>query len=140
MSVTQTLITRGSTAPELVKVRSQLLNTYLMPGLSVSVKSWGQSTHMFAGPTTATTTTSTPTTTTTTTSTTTVTTISTAKRVPPSRNCAKCVGNKKSGTLTCCGRGGAWFDNCGNPGDTDFDYTWGQGIRACKSKLVTDCM
>ena len=32
-------------------------------------------------------------------------------------------------------RGGDWFKNCGNPGDSKFDHTWAEGIDACKSKL-----
>ena len=46
--------------------------------------------------------------------------------------CAKCGTAKKSGKLTCCARGGAWFKNCGNAGDIQFDHTWAEGIQACK--------
>ena len=44
--------------------------------------------------------------------------------------CSKCVINK-AGTRSCCGRGGAWFKNCGDAGDTNFDHTWAEGIHAC---------
>ena len=46
--------------------------------------------------------------------------------------CLKCGSNKKSGTRSCCARGGAWFQNCGNVGDTQFGHTWAEGIQACK--------
>ena len=51
--------------------------------------------------------------------------------------CDNCgVINKKSGIKrSCCVRGGDWFKNCGNPGDSKFDHTWAEGIDACKSKL-----
>ena len=49
--------------------------------------------------------------------------------------CPKCGIVKKSGKLSCCARGGAWFKNCGNDGDREFDHTWVEGIEACKSRL-----
>merc|ERR1719460_3223804 len=50
----------------------------------------------------------------------------------PSSECSKCGYIKKSGQFSCCVRGGAWFKNCGNPGDSKFDHTWLQGLHACK--------
>ena len=47
--------------------------------------------------------------------------------------CPKCVAHKESGKLTCCARGGAWFQKCGNIGNSNFDHTWIEGIRACQS-------
>ena len=55
--------------------------------------------------------------------------------VPP-RICQKCGTNKKSGKRSCCVRGGAWFGNCGNEGDSQFDHTWQEGIKACERKLI----
>ena len=49
--------------------------------------------------------------------------------------CVKCATNKV-GKYSCCARGGAWFKNCGDVGDTKFDHTWTEGIEACKS-LIT---
>ena len=49
-----------------------------------------------------------------------------------SRRCVTCGTIKKSGKRSCCARGGAWFKNCGDAGDTKFDHTWAEGIRACK--------
>ena len=46
--------------------------------------------------------------------------------------CPKCGSVKKSGKLSCCARGGAWFKNCGDGGDSNFDHTWVEGIEACK--------
>ena len=43
-----------------------------------------------------------------------------------------CGTTKKSGKLSCCARGGAWFKNCGDAGDMKFDHTWVEGIQACK--------
>ena len=53
--------------------------------------------------------------------------------------CPKC-GSFKSGRYTCCAPGGAWFKNCGSPGDSKFEHTWSEGVEACKGKhdnLVT---
>ena len=41
--------------------------------------------------------------------------------------------------MSCCGRGGSWFKNCGG-GNTKLQHTWYEGIRACKvrskSKII----
>ena len=49
--------------------------------------------------------------------------------------CSKCGTVKKSGRRSCCGRGGAWFQKCGNAGDKTVNHTWAEGIRACESKF-----
>ena len=49
-----------------------------------------------------------------------------------SNGCPKCSTIKKSGKHSCCARGGAWFKNCGDADDTQFDHTWAEGIEACK--------
>ena len=54
--------------------------------------------------------------------------------VSSSNGCPKCSTVKKSGMRSCCARGGGWFKNCGDVGDTKFDHTWAEGIQACKSK------
>ena len=51
--------------------------------------------------------------------------------VSSNSECVKCVINK-DGKQSCCSRGGTWFKNCGDPGDTKFDHTWVEGIQACK--------
>ena len=48
--------------------------------------------------------------------------------------CPKCGVAKSSGKSSCCARGGAWFKNCGDPGDPNFDYTWYEGIQSCTKK------
>ena len=45
--------------------------------------------------------------------------------------CFKCGTIKKSGKLSCCARGGSWFKNCGDAGDSKFEHTWAEGVRAC---------
>ena len=59
-----------------------------------------------------------------------------ASMVSSSSVCTKCGTSKKSGKRSCCAHGGAWFENCGDAGNTKFDHTWTEGIRACKD-LVT---
>ena len=49
--------------------------------------------------------------------------------------CPKCGTIKESGKRSCCARGGAWFKNCGDAGDAQFDHTWAEGIQACNGKL-----
>ena len=50
----------------------------------------------------------------------------------PSNKCPKCGINPNSGKPSCCVRGGAWFENCGDAGDSNSDHTWAEGLRACK--------
>ena len=50
------------------------------------------------------------------------------------KRCPKC-GVKKSGTLSCCARGGAWFNNCGDEESVNADHTWTDGIQACKGSV-----
>ena len=52
------------------------------------------------------------------------------------KECSKCGKMKKSSKFSCCARGGAWYDNCGDPGDPNFDHTWFEGFQACKSKFI----
>ena len=52
--------------------------------------------------------------------------------------CAKCGIIKKSGKYSCCAPGGAWFKDCGDAGDTNFDHTWTDGIQTCKRRLRRD--
>ena len=51
---------------------------------------------------------------------------------PSSSVCLKCGIIAKSGKISCCGRGGSWFGNCGNAGTAKRHYTWHEGIQACK--------
>ena len=56
---------------------------------------------------------------------------------PPVASCPKCGSNKKNKKLNCCGVGGSWFNQCGNPGDKRYKYTWEDGLRACKGKFTS---
>ena len=52
--------------------------------------------------------------------------------ISPVPACPKCGTSAKSGQLSCCTRGGAWFKKCGDEGDSNFDHTWPEGVQACK--------
>ena len=54
----------------------------------------------------------------------------TAVRMTPV--CSKCAVTKKSGRLSCCAPGGAWFNNCGTSDNSNTDHTWFEGLQACK--------
>merc|ERR1712224_82064 len=61
----------------------------------------------------------------------------TSASVPSSQVCPKCGTNKQNGKRSCCARGGSWFNNCGDVGDSTFEHTWGEGIQACKDAPTT---
>ena len=61
------------------------------------------------------------------------TTATTPSKTTVSSVCPKCGTIKKSDKRSCCARGGAWFNNCGDDGDGDSDHTWFEGIQACKT-------
>ena len=33
-------------------------------------------------------------------------------------------------------RGGTWFKKCGDPGDSNFEHDWDDGVNACKGELL----
>jgi len=45
------------------------------------------------------------------------------------KSCTKCGSIKKSRKMSCCGRGGSWFGDCGS--GRRFGHTWSEGIKAC---------
>ena len=47
--------------------------------------------------------------------------------------CPKCVAIKKSGKLSCCAPGGAWFKKCVTSGNSNTEHTWVEGVQACKN-------
>ena len=47
--------------------------------------------------------------------------------------CLKCGTIGKSGKMSCCGRSGSWFGNCGRAANSKLDHTWHEGIQACKT-------
>ena len=48
--------------------------------------------------------------------------------------CPRCGTIEKSGKMSCCGRGGSWFDKCGSAGNAKNHHTWSEGIQACKAR------
>ena len=48
--------------------------------------------------------------------------------------CPECGIVRKSGKLSCCGRGGSWFGDCGTTVTADIGHTWYEGIHACKAR------
>ena len=48
--------------------------------------------------------------------------------------CPKCGITKRSGKISCCGRGGSWFGNCGSTINTKVDHTWHEGLQVCKAR------
>ena len=53
--------------------------------------------------------------------------------------CPKCGTFKKSGRLSCCAPGGAWYKNCGGAGDRDVQHSWLDGVDACTGKIKLVC-
>merc|ERR1719305_1436371 len=47
--------------------------------------------------------------------------------------CPRCGTIVKSDKISCCGRGGSWFKNCGGIGNIKLHHTWYEGIQACKT-------
>ena len=45
--------------------------------------------------------------------------------------CPKCGVFKKTGQVSCCAPGGAWFLNCGSGGNANVDHSWLDGRQAC---------
>ena len=54
--------------------------------------------------------------------------------------CPKCGMFAKSGRVSCCAPGGAWFKNCGHDRNKNVDHRWFEGAVACKRKFKTDCI
>ena len=48
--------------------------------------------------------------------------------------CPKCGTFRKSGRVSCCAPGGAWYKNCGGAGNKNVDHRWLEGVEACKRK------
>ena len=42
----------------------------------------------------------------------------------------------RSGKLSCCARGGAWFENCGTSDNSNTEHTWVEGVQACKGVVT----
>ena len=48
--------------------------------------------------------------------------------------CPRCGTISKSGKMSCCGRGGSWFNICGGAGNRKLHHTWSEGIQACTAR------
>merc|ERR1719201_3106010 len=51
--------------------------------------------------------------------------------------CPKCGKFGKSGRVSCCAPGGAWYKKCGSAKNKNVQYKWSQGTDACKKKPRT---
>ena len=49
--------------------------------------------------------------------------------------CSKCGTFRKSGRVSCCAPGGAWFKNCGGFRNRNVNHKWFEGVQACKRKF-----
>ena len=65
-------------------------------------------------------------------------TTTTATSAVSIKACPKCGRIKKSGKLSCCARGGAWFKNCGDVRESKFHHTWVEGMQACKKFVISN--
>ena len=54
--------------------------------------------------------------------------------------CTKCGTFKKSGKVSCCAPGGAWYKSCGGAGNRNVDHRWFEGLAACKCKYKAKAM
>ena len=54
--------------------------------------------------------------------------------------CPKCGTFAKSGRVSCCAPGGAWYKNCGGAANKNLDHRWSEGVEACKRKSEADAM
>ena len=69
--------------------------------------------------------------------------VSTSALVITSTNtmtCPKCGAFEKSGRLSCCAPGGAWYKNCGGAGSRKADHRWFDGVESCKGKSKANAM
>merc|ERR1719506_1195424 len=51
--------------------------------------------------------------------------------------CPKCGSFGKSGRVSCCAPGGAWYKNCGGDANKHADHRWFEGVEACKARTTT---
>ena len=54
--------------------------------------------------------------------------------------CPTCGMYKRSGTVSCCAPGGAWYKNCGFARNRKVAYVWSEGVEACKCKSNVSSM
>merc|ERR1719362_2836881 len=63
--------------------------------------------------------------------------ISTLVSTPAFSKCPKCGTFAKSGRVSCCAPGGAWYKKCGSAANKNVDRKWSEGAAACKPVAST---
>ena len=64
----------------------------------------------------------------------------TSPRIADTLACPKCDTFEKSGRVSCCAPGGAWYNSCGGAGNKNVKHRWFEGLDACKRKSKEDGM
>ena len=54
--------------------------------------------------------------------------------------CPKCDTFEKSGRISCCAPGGAWYKKCGGVSNINADHSWYEGVKACRRKSKANAM
>ena len=54
--------------------------------------------------------------------------------------CPKCGTFLKSGRVSCCAPGGAWYKDCGGVDNKRVGHSWSEGVKACKCKSKVNAM
>ena len=67
-----------------------------------------------------------------------ITTSSIAPTIANTMTCPKCGTFEKSGRVSCCAPGGAWYKNCGGAGNRNVDHKWFEGVEACGRTFKAD--
>ena len=52
----------------------------------------------------------------------------------PNMACSQCGTFTKSGRVSCCAPGGAWYKHCGGVNNKTMIRSWVEGVEACKCK------
>ena len=52
--------------------------------------------------------------------------------------CPKCGTFGKSGRVSCCAPGGAWYKNCGGVSNRNVEHSWSEGVEVCKCKFESN--
>ena len=69
--------------------------------------------------------------------------ISTPSIIPAiahTKACPMCGMFEKSGRLSCCAPGGAWYKDCGGAGNIHVEHRWIEGLKACERTSMPDDM
>ena len=63
------------------------------------------------------------------------TTLVNTPKIASTKACLKCGTFAKSGRVSCCAPGGAWFKNCGGARNNNVDHKWFEGVASCQRKF-----